>query len=196
MDSPFMEQLAAALDRQGIATVRFEFPYMSRRRQDGKKRPPDRMPALLKSFREEVGRVRQETSPDCRIIVAGKSMGGRVASMLASEDAEELAAVICFGYPFHPPGKPDRWRIDHLSSVGCPLMIVQGTRDPFGKPDEIQCREDIAGVSRWCWLVGGNHDFQTLVKQSEKQADLIERSALESRQFLDDVLTPSSDSSG
>ncbi|MFO8140597.1 MAG: alpha/beta family hydrolase [Marinobacter sp.] len=196
MDSPFMEQLAAALDRQGVATVRFEFPYMVRRRQDGRKRPPDRIPVLLESFREQLGRVQQESSPDCRIMIAGKSMGGRVASMLASEAAEKPAAVICFGYPFHPPGKLERWRIEHLSSVGCPLMMVQGTRDPFGKLDEIQARGGIAGVSRWCWLAGGNHDFQTLVKQPERQADLIERAARESRQFLDDVLIPSSVSSG
>ena len=196
MDSPFMEQLAAALDRQGVASVRFEFPYMVRRRQDGKKRPPDRMPVLLESFRKEVDRVRQETSPDCRIVVAGKSMGGRVASILASEGGSDIAAVVCFGYPFHPPGKPARWRIDHLPAVGCPLMMVQGTRDPFGKREEVLARDDLEGVSRWCWLSGGNHDFQPLSKQPERQADLIERAAQASRQFLDEALALSSVSSG
>lgn len=196
MDSPFMEQLAAALDRQGVPSVRFEFPYMIRRRQDGKKRPPDLMPVLLEWFRKEVDRVRQETSPGCRIVVAGKSMGGRVASMLASEGVSDIAAVICFGYPFHPPGKPERWRIDHLPAVGCPLMIVQGTRDPFGKREEVLVRDDLEGVSRWCWLNGGNHDFQPLSKQPEREADLIERAAQASNQFLGEVLALSSVSSG
>ncbi|WP_291827363.1 alpha/beta family hydrolase [Marinobacter sp.] len=194
MDSPFMDQLAAALDQQGIASVRFEFPYMVRRREDGKKRPPDRMPILLDCFREQIDRVRRETSPGCRLVVAGKSMGGRVASMLASEDAGDLAAVICFGYPFHPPGKPDQWRIDHLPAVHCPLMVVQGTRDAFGKIDEVRARSGVEGISRWCWLDGGNHDFQPLAKQPEQQSDLINRAAVESRQFLDDVLQDSSGS--
>ncbi len=190
MDSIFMNLLADALEKQGVAVVRFEFPYMTLRRADGKKRPPDRMPVLLEAFRREVDWVRQELPSDCALVVAGKSMGGRVASLLASEEGSGAAidAVICYGYPFHPPGKPDRWRTDHLPGVCCPLMMVQGTRDPFGKPDEIKARGAIAGVSRWCWLEGGNHDFQPLAKQPEQQADLIELAARASRQFLDSVL--------
>ncbi|WP_342632323.1 alpha/beta family hydrolase [Marinobacter alkaliphilus] len=191
MDSPFMEQLSDALDRQGIATVRFEFPYMTRRRDDGRKRPPDRMPVLLDSFRAEVARVRDEVGEDCLILVGGKSMGGRVASMLASEHAPGIAGVICYGYPFHPPGKPDRWRIDHFSTVGCPMMIVQGTRDPFGKPEEVAAQGEMPGLSRLCWLDGGNHDFQTPARHPDSQATLIEQAAGETGRFVQELLAGS-----
>ena len=191
MDSSFMEMLSAALERQGIATVRFEFPYMVRRREDGRKRPPDRMPVLMDSFRAEVARVREEVGADCPVLVGGKSMGGRVASMLASEDASDISGVICFGYPFHPPGKLDRWRIDHFSSISCPMMIVQGTRDPFGKPDEIAAQGKLQGLSRLCWLDGGNHDFQPPAKHPETQATLIERAARESGRFVQELLAGS-----
>lgn len=191
MDSSFMEMLSAALERQAIATVRFEFPYMVRRREDGRKRPPDRMPVLLDSFRAEVARVREEVGPGCSVLVGGKSMGGRVASMLASEEALDISGVVCFGYPFHPPGKLDRWRIDHFSFISCPLMIVQGTRDPFGKPDEIAALGELQGLSRLCWLDGGNHDFQTPAKHPDTQAMLIERAAVETGRFVQELLAGS-----
>ncbi|OJT01503.1 alpha/beta hydrolase [Marinobacter nauticus] len=191
MDSPFMEHLSEALERHGVATVRFEFPYMARRREDGRKRPPDRMPVLLDSFRAEVARVRDEVGEDCLILVGGKSMGGRVASMLASDNAPDISGVICYGYPFHPPGKPDRWRIDHFSTVGCPMMIIQGTRDPFGKPEEVAAQGEMPGLSRLRWLDGGNHDFQTPARHPGSQATLIEQAASETGRFIQELLAGS-----
>ncbi|MGC8119230.1 alpha/beta family hydrolase [Marinobacter sp. VGCF2001] len=188
MDSLFMESLAAALEAQGIANVRFEFPYMIRRREDGRKRPPDRQPALLTAYREEVDRVRRELGDDVRLLVAGKSMGGRMASLLASESSEGIDGVVCYGYPFHPPGKVDRWRIDHLANLKVPVLVIQGTRDPFGKPSELDAQGSIPGISRLCWLEGGNHDFQPLVRQPESQSDLITRAALHTRQFIEEAL--------
>jgi predicted alpha/beta-hydrolase family hydrolase len=191
MDSPFMDQLSAALEQQGIATVRFEFPYMVRRREDGRKRPPDRIPVLLDSFRAEVARVRTEMGKDCLILVGGKSMGGRVASVLASEQAPDISGVICYGYPFHPPGKLDRWRTDHFSTVDCPMMIIQGTRDPFGKPEEVAARGKMRGLNRLCWLDGGNHDFKTPARHPESQATLIKRAACETSRFAQELLAGS-----
>ncbi|PSF11737.1 alpha/beta hydrolase [Marinobacter shengliensis] len=191
MDSPFMEHLSEALERHGVATVRFEFPYMARRRKDGRKRPPDRMPVLLDSFRAEVARVRDEVGEDCLILVGGKSMGGRVASMLASDNAPDISGVICYGYPFHPPGKPDRWRIDHFSTVGCPMMIIQGTRDPFGKPEEVAAQGEMPGLSRLRWLDGGNHDFQTPARHPGSQVTLIEQAASETGRFIQELLAGS-----
>lgn len=106
MDSPFMELLSEALSGQGIASVRFEFPYMVKRREDGRKRPPDRQPVLLAAFREQVAQAREEIGPDARLLVAGKSMGGRMASLLASEGSDAIDGVVCYGYPFHPPVSP------------------------------------------------------------------------------------------
>lgn len=188
MDSPFMGALAEALDDQGIACVRFEFPYMEKRRGDGKKRPPDRQPKLLDCFAEVIAQVRQAIGPEGRLLIGGKSMGGRMASVLASEQRADVAGVVCYGYPFHPPGRPDRWRIDHLAQVRCPLMVVQGTRDPFGKPEELAALGEIPGIARLVWLDGGNHDFQPPVRQPDSQADLIRRAAAETCQFIADLV--------
>ena len=186
MDSSFMDSLAVELDQQGIACVRFEFPYMEKRREDGKKRLPDKQPVLLESFRAQLDAVRADVGPDCALIIGGKSMGGRMASILASEGAPGVDGVVCFGYPFHPPGKPDRWRTSHLSTVTCPLLVVQGTRDPFGKPGELQVHGVIKGVTRIHWLDGGDHDFRPPVRHPLSQGDLITMAAVETRHFVDE----------
>ena len=185
MDSPFLEKLGGALDRQDIACLRFEFPYMIKRRQDGKKRPPDRQPVLLDSFRDIIALVRSEVGSSCPVLIGGKSMGGRMASLLASKSGADVDGVVCFGYPFHAPGKPEKWRIDHFPEMACPFLIVQGTRDPFGKAIEVEERGPIEGVSQLVWLEGGNHDFQPLKKQSESQEQLIEQAALATQTFID-----------
>ena len=183
-DSPFMGLLSAALESQGLTSLRFEFPYMQKRREDGKRRPPDRQPVLLDFFSGVVDRVRQDLGPDCRILVGGKSMGGRMASILASE-RDGIAGVVCYGYPFHPPGKPDRWRTEHFSRIGCPAMILQGTRDPFGKPQEVAGHQAELGATRIHWLEGGDHDFRPLVRQQRSQQDLVNEAAEKTREFID-----------
>ncbi|MDI9245715.1 alpha/beta fold hydrolase [Marinobacter sp. CHS3-4] len=184
-DSYFMEYLADALAREGIATVRFEFPYMERRREDGKKRPPDRQPVLLAHFRELIRQVSDQQSGS--VYIGGKSMGGRMASLLAAEPAEQLPVqgCVCFGYPFHPPGKHDRWRLDHFKDFQCPVMVIQGTRDPFGKKDETDWAEKLEGSRcRLYWLEGGNHDFKPLAKQPETQEQLLEEAARMAASFI------------
>lgn len=188
MDSLFMELLAEALAGQGIESVRFEFPYMVKRREDGRKRPPDRQPALLAAFEGQVSLAREELGSQVPLLVGGKSMGGRMATLLAAGKCRDVDGVACYGYPFHPPGKLDRWRIEHLGEVAVPLLVVQGTRDPFGKPDELKAQGQIPGLTRLCWLDGGNHDFQPLARQPEQQADLIAQAALLTRQFAEDAV--------
>lgn len=184
-DSPFMKELSSSLEREGIGTVRFEFPYMQKRRIDGKKRPPDREPALLDYFSRVVEKVRAELAGSSRILIGGKSMGGRVASILASR-RDGIDGVVCFGYPFHPPGKLDRWRTAHLPDLNCPMLVLQGTRDPFGKPAEMADREKELGAIKLRWLEGGNHDFQTLKSQARTQSELIASAARETRIFVDE----------
>lgn len=184
-DSTFMEDLSVALEREGIGTIRFEFPYMQKRRQDGKKRPPDREPVLLEYFSGVIDRVRAELGSGSLILVGGKSMGGRMASILASR-RDDIDGVICFGYPFHPPGKLDRWRTAHFRDLNCRILVLQGTRDPFGKPDELEDHQQELEAIDLRWLEGGNHDFQTLKSQPQTQSELIAQAARETRIFVDE----------
>lgn len=186
-DSDFMETLAQALEQNGIAVVRFEFPYMQKRRADGRKRPPDRQPKLLECFAEVVQRVRQEVPESSRILVGGKSMGGRMASVLAS-DGPDVDGVVAFGYPFHPPGRLDKWRTDHFRDLKCPMLVVQGSRDPFGKAEEVSGLSGEWPGVRLHWLDGGNHDFQPLARQQASQADLIAEAAREAARFAQAVV--------
>ncbi len=185
-DSPFMATLAERLEAEGIATVRFEFPYMEKRRADGKKRPPDRQPRLLERFSQVVDDVRETLADECQLLIGGKSMGGRMASVLASERTG-IDGVVGFGYPFHAPGKPERWRTEHFPDLTCPMQIVQGTRDPFGKAEEVAAHEPELAAVRISWLDGGNHDFQPLARQKSSQQALIEEAARIARAFAESL---------
>lgn len=173
MDSDFMNALCEALAQRGVATRRFEFPYMRRRRETGGKRPPDRQPVLLESWREVYAQVEAE-NPAGPLLIGGKSMGGRMASLAALELAP--AGWCCFGFPFHPPGKPEKVRTEHFPSLQVPGLILQGTRDPFGKPDQIETGNWPACIEL-TWLEDGDHDFKPRKRSGLTQADLIERAA-------------------
>lgn len=184
-DSPFMERLAVSLAGQGVSVVRFEFPYMQKRRQDGRKRPPDRQAVLLEGFADRVRRCREEIGPDRALVVGGKSMGGRMASILATlPEAPGIEGVACFGYPFHPPGKPDRWRTDHFPGLKAPMAVFQGTRDPFGKPEELQAQPPLPSLVTVHWLEGGNHDLRPLKKQGLDPDALIDEAAAQAASFI------------
>jgi predicted alpha/beta-hydrolase family hydrolase len=154
MDTPFMNQVARGLGERGIRVVRFEFPYMAARREGTKRGgAPDRQPVLLDTFR----RVIEEHGGGGRVAVGGKSMGGRMASMVADE--MNVRAVVCLGYPFHPPGKPQQTRTAHLESLRTPTLILQGTRDTFGLPEEV-ASYTLSSVVRVEWLQGGDHSLK------------------------------------
>jgi predicted alpha/beta-hydrolase family hydrolase len=149
MDSPFMAAVAQGLAAAGLRVARFEFPYMAASRRDGRKRAPDRQPVLLESWR----RVIAALGP-ARLAIGGKSLGGRIASLLADETA--VRGLVCLGYPFHPPGKPERLRTAHLEDIATPTLIVQGTRDPFGSPDEVAGYR-LSPAVRLHWAEDGDH---------------------------------------
>ena len=128
MDSGFMEEMAARLAAHGVNVLRFEFPYMAQRRQDGGKRPPNPAPKLLECWREVYTTVRPYVAG--RLAVGGKSMGGRMASLLADELGAD--ALVCLGYPFYAVGKPEKPRVEHLAALKTRTMIVQGERDALG----------------------------------------------------------------
>jgi len=160
MDSDFMNQTAVGLATAGHRCVRFEFPYMAKRREDGKRRPPDRQPKLLEAFRHVLAAVADEVGAETHLFIGGKSMGGRMASLLAADTEFPLpiAGVIALGYPFHPPGKPSVLRTDHFSAMTAPFLICQGERDPFGTKDEITTLH-LPQTIEIAWFPDGNHDL-------------------------------------
>jgi predicted alpha/beta-hydrolase family hydrolase len=157
MDSEFMNLVATGLAAHGLAVVRFEFPYMASRRQGGGRRPPDPTRRLLQTFEEVIAQV----GPAGRLVIGGKSLGGRVASMIA--DAAEVLGLVCLGYPFHPPGRPDRLRIEHLGPLKTPALFVQGERDPFGGCSEVE-GYPLSERIRFHWLADGDHSFKPRVR--------------------------------
>ena len=162
MDSPAMNALAAALAGSGMRVARFEFAYMAARRQ-GQRKPPPRAETLQNEYRGAIDALA------CRgtLIIGGKSMGGRVASMVADDLFREgrIAGLLCIGYPFHPPQKPEKLRTAHLEDLQIPTLIAQGTRDPFGT------REEVAGYRlspkiEIAWFEDGDHDLKPRKKVS------------------------------
>lgn len=173
MDSDFMAAMAGAVARRGITVARFEFPYMQRRRQEGRRFPPDRAPRLLAHFQRVVTQAEAHGLP---VWIAGKSMGGRMASMLAAESMASVQGVVALGYPFHPPGKPEKTRTGHLDDLSVPMLICQGSRDPFGKPEEVSGYNLPVGIHVH-WLEGGDHDFKPLKRSGLTQVSLIDEAA-------------------
>ncbi len=153
MDSEFMTCIAHGLAQAGIKVIRFEFPYMALRRKTGSKRPPNKMDVLLQAF-EEV--IVQAGNPE-NLFIGGKSMGGRVASMLATHLA--VRGVVAYGYPFHPIKKPDKLRIEHLSEMTSPLLIVQGERDSLGSKDEVLAY-NLNKKIKINWIPDGDHSLK------------------------------------
>jgi predicted alpha/beta-hydrolase family hydrolase len=160
MDHAWMDAMTARLVAQGISVTRFEFPFMAARRTTGKRAPAPRADKLTDDYRAAIAAVRA-ARPGERLFIGGKSLGGRVASLIANEvfAAGEISGLICLGYPFHPPKKPEKLRTAHLEVVGCPALIIQGTRDPLGSRDEV------AGYAideriQLIWLEDGDHDLR------------------------------------
>ena len=153
MDSPFMAAFADGLGTCGMRVARFEFPYMARRRKDGRKRPPDRAPRLLDTWHAVI----RELGPE-NLVIGGKSLGGRIASMVADEAG--VAGLVCLGYPFHAPGRDaDPNRLAHLEGLKTPALFAQGTRDPFGNASDVAgyALSPVIGVH---WLEDGDHGFK------------------------------------
>lgn len=160
MDSPFMAAIATGLAQRGWRVVRFEFPYMARSRSSGHRHGPDRMAVLQMAFREQVAREAAD-HPHRPLIVAGKSMGGRVASLLVDElaAASPVCGCLCLGYPFHPPGKPQQLRTKHLAGLQSPTLILQGERDSFGHRDEVEAYS-LSPQVQLGWIPSGDHSFK------------------------------------
>ena len=157
MDSQWMAEMAERLAVRGVNVLRFEFPYMVQRRRDGGKRPPNPQPVLLECWREVFSEVRRHVAGS--IAIGGKSMGGRMASLLADELGAD--ALVCLGYPFYAAGKPEKPRVAHLAHVKTPTLIVQGERDALGNREAVEAYT-LSPAIEVHWLVAGDHDLKPL----------------------------------
>jgi hypothetical protein len=164
MKSVFMTDVAERLGEKGLRVIRFNFPYMVKRAEDGKRRPPDRVPKLLAVLEQVVKTL------DRPVVVGGKSMGGRISSLLLAENAKRavsdqlsILGCACLGFPFHAPGKEPKDRLNHLQDLVEPLLIVQGTRDSMGNQEEVEnyvIAGEINPEIELFWLPDGNHDLK------------------------------------
>lgn len=154
MDSAGMNDLADVLASRGIRTARFEFGYMAARRE-GVRKPPPRAETLAGEYLAAVEQVAAQVGG--LPFIGGRSMGGRVATLVADELAPP--GVVCFGYPFHPPAKPEQLRTAHLEHLRTPLLICQGTRDEFGTREEVQGYA-LSPAVEILWLEDGDHGLR------------------------------------
>ncbi len=162
MATPFMNTLAGGLSDRGYRVARFEFPYMADR-SSGRRRPPDRETVLRDTWLKVV-----ELLGRSRLVIGGKSMGGRIASLVADEAG--VAGLVCLGYPFHPVGKPTQLRTQHLEFIKTPTLILQGQRDPFGGPAEV-AGYHLPSTIRLHWLVDGDHSFKPRKSSGTTEAE-------------------------
>ncbi len=151
MDHDFMTDVAQGLALNGIEVIRFNFPYMVQRAIDGKRRPPDRQPKLLADFHQHI-----EHFSNRKLVVGGKSMGGRMASLIC--DDVNVLGLACLGFPFHPPKKPEKFRGEHLATIKTPTLILQGDRDTFGNKEAVS-RFDLSSAVSVEYLADGDHSF-------------------------------------
>jgi predicted alpha/beta-hydrolase family hydrolase len=178
MNTPFLSSVARGLAAGGYRVARFEFPYMRARRDSGRKGgAPDREPILRNSWKEAV----EKLGGGGRLVIGGKSMGGRIASMVADEVGAR--GLVCLGYPFHPPGRPEKLRTKHLETLATPALVVQGTRDPFGT------EEDVAGYRlspaiRVVWLQDGDHSWKPRAASGRSEVQNMADAIAAIREFL------------
>lgn len=157
MDSAALSAIASRLGAVGLRVARFEFDYMAARRTSSARRPPPRAETLNGEYVAAVDALKARGP----LIIGGKSMGGRVASMVADQlhASGRIAGLLCLGYPFHPVGKPQQLRTAHLADIKTPTLIVQGTRDPFGTREEV-ATYTLSKAIEILWLEDGDHDLK------------------------------------
>ena len=172
-----MQRVAEGVAASGVRVIRFEFPYMQRRRETGKRGAPDPPRVLMQSFRDAI----EEAGGSRGLVIGGKSMGGRIASMVA-DDAGVLG-LVCLGYPFHPPGKLEKTRTSHLESLRTPTLILQGTRDSFGSLEDVRGYK-LSKAIQIEWLEDGDHSFKPRVRSGRTEADNVRAAVALAAEFI------------
>jgi predicted alpha/beta-hydrolase family hydrolase len=169
MDSAWMNTMAAAIADRGFRVVRFEFPYMAERRASGKKKPPNPARILEATWMEVIADLGAD-----KLVIGGKSMGGRIASMVC--DRAGVRGLVCLGYPFHPPGRPEKLRTEHLAALKTPTLICQGERDTFGTRDEVP-GFTLSKKIKLHWAPDGDHGLKPRKNSGFTEAQNIDAAA-------------------
>jgi len=184
--SEFLEFFATALADRGLGVVRFNFPYKEQQGQ----RPPDRMEILVETFREVVAASAKRTgSPPGPLFVGGKSLGGRVASVLCAQRYVVPSGLVFLGYPLHAPGKPTELRSEHLAKIQRPMLFVQGSRDAFGTPEEIRAERARLKLPGALSVVdGGDHSFALPKSMAPRQRATMDAAADAVAEFVRKVV--------
>ena len=168
MDSPWMERVARGLVARGFPVLRFNYLYRERAVSAGRDKPPDKTAVLEATHARALGAL-QDRAGQRRILLAGKSLGGRISTHLAAK-GERCAGLVLFGYPLHPPGQKEKLRSEHLAAIAQPALFLQGTRDDFCDLELL--REALArygGRATVHVVEGADHGFH--VKRSTGRTD-------------------------
>ncbi len=181
MQSPFLETITEQLAYKGLNVVRFNFPY----KVAGKKFP-DRSEILENSWRLVI-RFVLDNLKFKSLYIGGKSMGGRIATIIA-RDFPEIKGLIFLGYPLHPPGKFDNIRDEYLYLLSVPMLFIQGTRDPFARMDLLQqTLSHLRNRATLHWIEGGDHSFKVLVRSGQSYPGILKKVAVEVANWIDEV---------
>lgn len=181
----FIQAVARALNALSIEVVLFNFPYMQVIKETGKRRPPDKAEKLLAHFSELIDHVSQ-TRQSLPTFIGGKSMGGRMATMLI-DNTESVKGAAILGYPFHPPGKPEKTRTEHLETIAKPILIVQGERDTFGTQNEVEAYTLSSSIH--CeFLVDGDHSLKPRKASGKTYQEHIERASTLIEAFIKNTI--------
>ncbi len=178
-----LTSVADALAAAGVPSLRFDFPYRAAGR-----RAPDRPPVLEAAVREAAADLaRRAKLPLERLVLGGRSMGGRICSMVVADADDPIAALglVLLGYPLHPPGRADKLRVEHLPRILAPTLFVSGTRDPFGTPQELRrYAKKVKGPVTFHWIETGDHGFKPLKSSGATVESLLGEAAAAVVEFV------------
>ena len=180
MDSDWMNEVSALIQKEKVKVIRFEFPYMEERRKSGTKRPPNTQKVLLETWRSVIDLALKDKP--LKVFIGGKSMGGRMASLLIDEYKGKVDGLICLGFPFHAPGKEPKDRIAHLENLKVKALILQGERDSMGNFKEVSTY-NLSKKIKVKWLKDGDHSLRPRVKSGITLEENLIRSAKEIAKF-------------
>lgn len=185
MEHEYIQTLTTMMNQQQLNVLRFNFPYMDKRKVDGKRRPPDRMPKLIECYQTILSNI----NTSLPVFIGGKSMGSRVAATIASDKAlmarHNINGIICLGYPFHPVKKIDKLRVTPLQEAQLPIVILQGERDALGSKDEI-ASYDLPPNCLVHFFTDGDHDLKPRVKSGFTLKQHQTSAVIKMKRFIDE----------
>jgi len=190
MHHEFMEQITVLFNKANINVLRFNFPYMDKRIELGKRYPPDRMPKLIDCYSSVISNfVDNDHNNELPLFIGGKSMGSRVAATIAGDDdiSKIIQGAFCLGYPFHPPSKPEKLRLEPLQNTQSSILIVQGDRDTLGSQIEIEDYE-VSTLCRYFFLADGDHSLKPRVKSGFTQQQHMNSAVHEITKFIQEKI--------